>query len=144
MFSIQIYFILNLILFLLILLLIFLKRKEYKMYKLRIFIVLLLVISNLELFLNWDIYMDSNEGESFSYSFLSGLNQMFLISSLILLTYSFFIRDQDVIELECPSLFKSRQGKVEIGKAMKKSRKKHKFYLPINDLERHMFVCGTY
>ena len=26
---------------------------------------------------------------------------------------------------------------------MKKERKKHKFFLSINDLERHMFVCGT-
>ncbi len=70
--------------------------------------------------------MDSNVSESLSDTLFLSLIQMFLFGSLILLIYSFFIRDQDFIELDCPSLFKSRLGKIEIGKTMKKSRKKHK------------------
>ena len=100
-------------------------------------------ISLLEFFLNLDVYIPSDVSKSLNSSLFLVLNQIFLFGSSGLFIYSLFIRDQDVIELECPSLFRSHLGKIEIGKVMKKTRKKHTFFLPINDLERHMFVCGA-
>jgi hypothetical protein len=32
---------------------------------------------------------------------------------------------------------------IEIGRVMKNQRKTHKFFLSLEDLERHMFVCGA-
>jgi len=126
MFSIQIYFKLNLLLVFLNLILIFFKKKEYRALTLNIIINILMILSFIEYCLNGELYMDSNVSESLSDTLFLSLIQMFLFGSLILLIYSFFIRDQDFIELDCPSLFKSRLGKIEIGKTMKKSRKKHK------------------
>lgn len=143
MFTIQIYFILILLLAILTVIFFIFKKKEFKARKLKFTIICLLVISLLEFFLNLEIYIPSDTSASLDGSLLIVFIQTFLCCSLILFFYTIFIRDQDVIELECPSLFKSRLGKIEIGKVMKKNRKKHKFFLPINDLERHMFVCGA-
>lgn len=143
MFTIQIYFILILLLVLLSVIFFIFKKKEYKARKLKFLIICILVISLLEFFLNLDTYIPSDVSTSIDDSLLLVIIQMLLSGQFILFIYSVFIRDQDVIELECPSLFKSRLGKIEIGKTMKKTRKKHKFFLPINDLERHMFVCGV-
>lgn len=143
MFTIQIYFIFILVLTLLNLVLIVIKKKEFKVKKLTYLIALLLIISIIEFFLNIDAYLFFDISDSLENSLFFSLILIFILSSLFLFTYSFFIRDQDVIELENPSLFRSRLGKIEIGKVMKKTRKKHKFFLQINDLERHMFVCGA-
>jgi hypothetical protein len=143
MLTLEIYLILNLLLVFLSLILIIFKKKEYKAYKLKIFLIILIIISLFEFFLNLDLYIPSDDLQPQKYSVILVLIQITLFSSLGLFTYSFFIRDQDVIELECPSLFRSRLGQIEIGKVMKKTKKKHKFFLPINDLERHMFVCGA-
>ncbi|MEE9376737.1 MAG: ATP-binding protein [Candidatus Lokiarchaeia archaeon] len=74
---------------------------------------------------------------------LAILSQIFLLFSLFVYIGSFFIPEQDIIELDPPSIYKSRKGSIEIGKVVKKKRKKHKFLLSLKDLERHMFVCGT-
>ncbi|MFX1500210.1 MAG: ATP-binding protein [Promethearchaeota archaeon] len=97
----------------------------------------------MEYIINFDAHFPSKVAEPLNTTLFKVIIQIILFLSLCLFCYSLFIRDQDVIELECPSLFRSRQGKIEIGKAMKKNRKKHKFFLPIDDLERHMFVCGA-
>ena len=119
MFSIQIYFILTLLLVFLNLILIFFKKKEYRVLTLNIIIDILMILSFIEYCLNWELYMDSNVSESLNDTLFLSIIQMFLFGSLILLIYSFFIRDQDVIELDCPSLFKSRLGKIEIEKKVK-------------------------
>jgi len=140
MFTIQIYFFLNLFLVFLALMFFIFKKMEYKGRILKYFFIILVTISLLEFFLNLDIYIPSEVSKPLNSSLFISLIQVFLFSSLGLFIYSLFIRDQDVIELECPSLFRSHLGKIEIGKVMKKTRKKHKFFLTINDLVRYMFV----
>ncbi|MFX1296373.1 MAG: helicase HerA domain-containing protein, partial [Promethearchaeota archaeon] len=71
------------------------------------------------------------------------LSLFLILSSIFLFVGAFFITEQDLIELKVPSRYKSRKGDIKIGKIMKKNKKKHKFFLPLKDLERHMFICGT-
>ncbi len=129
-------FILNIIFFTL-------KKKEFKVRKLKILLVLLMLISLIILFLRYDEYLKTSKLSPLKDTIISNLILNISLFSLFLFIYSLFIKDQDVIELECPSLLKSHLGKIEIGRVMKRSRKKHKFFLSINDLERHMFVCGA-
>ena len=127
-------FILNIIFFIL-------KKKEFKVSKLKILLGFLILISLLILFLRYDEYLKTSKLSPLKGPIISNLILITSLFYLFLFIYSLFIRDQDVIELECPSLFKSRLGKIEIGRVMKKSRKKHKYFLSINDLERYVFVC---
>ncbi len=118
-----------------------LKSLEYKIRKLEFFIIILLVILGLVLLLNYDSYFLLKDPEIHEILLL-GLSQILFLLSLFLLKASFVNVEQDVIELKCPSRFKSRNGKIELGRVMKKSKKKQKFFLSLEDLARHMFVCG--
>jgi len=113
MFTIQIFFIFTFVLTLLNMGYIILKKKEFKDKKLTYLIGVLLIISIVEFFLNVDVYLLSNASNSLETPPFSSLILPFILSSLCLFIYSFFIRDQDVIELDCPSLFRSRLGKIE-------------------------------
>jgi len=69
---------------------------------------------------------------------------LFLICiSTTLYFYSIYHNDNDIVELEKPSLFKSKKGKTKIGRIVEKGHIKHKFSLTLEDLEKHMFVCGA-
>ena len=129
-------FILNIIIFIF-------KKKEYKVRKLKLLTGFLILISLIEFILRYDVYLKISILSPLKDTIISNLIYIIFFFSPFLFIYSLFIRDQDVIELKCPSLFKSRLGKIEIGRVMNKRRKKHKFFLSINDLERHMFVCGA-
>lgn len=140
---------LNLIIFVILIVVLFslnvihsiLKSMEYKMRKLKFFIAILFIILSLVLVLNYDSYILLKNPEDHEIIIL-GLSQMLLILSIFLFMNSFRSIEQDLIELKCPSRFKSRSGKIELGRVLKKSRRKQKFFLSLEDLARHMFVCG--
>ncbi|MBY8982248.1 MAG: ATP-binding protein [Candidatus Lokiarchaeota archaeon] len=50
---------------------------------------------------------------------------------------------KDITNLKYPSFIKSRQGKIWIGKIINQGKIKQKFFLSIEDLEKHMFICGS-
>jgi hypothetical protein len=66
---------------------------------------------------------------------------LFIGSAFYIITLNY--THEDIIDLKPPSFFKSRKGGIEIGKVMTNSFKKHKFLLSLEDLEKHMFVCGS-
>jgi type IV secretory pathway VirB4 component len=93
-------------------------------------------------FINLNSLSPGGIRESFKTIFFSSLSQVFLLFSVIIFVKSFFLFD-DMVLLKHPSRFKSRKGTILLGKVLNKDRKKHKYFLPLKDLERHMFVCGT-
>jgi len=47
------------------------------------------------------------------------------------------------IKLPYPSRHRAKKGQIEMGRIKFKNKKKYKFKLSIEDLERHMFICGS-
>ena len=74
---------------------------------------------------------------------LNNISFFLLCFSTALFIYSINNADDDIIELEEPSFFKSRKGKIKVGKVMKGKNQKYKFFLSLKDLEKHMFICGA-
>ncbi|MFX1365591.1 MAG: ATP-binding protein [Promethearchaeota archaeon] len=68
----------------------------------------------------------------FSLLFSAG---MFICSS--------FHYESDIVKLDKPSLLQSRKGKVKAGTIIENGRTKRPFYLSLEDLEKHMFICGA-
>lgn len=71
------------------------------------------------------------------------ISQLILFLSFGILLFGIRYQLDDIIKLDFPSLLKARKGTVEIGTIMNQNRRKHKFYLSLDDLEKHMFVCGS-
>ena len=74
---------------------------------------------------------------------ISNIPLFLLCFSTVLFIYSLNNSDDDVVELDNPSIFKSRKGTIKVGRVMKGEHKKHKFFLSLKDLEKHMFICGA-
>lgn len=66
---------------------------------------------------------------------------LFISCGLYVITITYY--HDDVINLDNPSLLKARKGDIEIGKVMYQNERRHKFFLSLEDLEKHMFVCGS-
>ena len=66
-----------------------------------------------------------------------------LCTSTGLFFYSIYHADNDRVDLKKPFFFKSKKGKINIGRIVEKGRVKHNFSLSLEDLEKHMFVCGA-
>ncbi len=121
------------------------QKRENPAIKLKILIIILLLISiiifistSLNYLTSTDKSIKSTENILFNNIFL------FLLGfSTVLFFYSIHNTDDDVINLEKPSFFKSRKGQFKIGRVMEKTHKKHKFFLSLKDLEKHMFICGA-
>ncbi|TKJ22411.1 MAG: hypothetical protein CEE42_12960 [Promethearchaeota archaeon Loki_b31] len=143
MFPLEIYFVLTLILFVITILFYISKIREYNPRKSQYIIFILLLIMCSIFFSNLGSFILSGIGESVETALFSGFSQLLLFFSVFVFIKSFFISDQDIIELKAPSRYRARKGSIKIGKIMRKERKKHKFFLSLKDLERHMFVCGT-
>jgi len=67
---------------------------------------------------------------------------LFCVSIIIYLLNCFKI-DKSLIELEIPSFKASKDGSIKIGRILKGTSKKFNFFLSFNDLEKHMFICGS-
>ena len=67
----------------------------------------------------------------------------FFILSLIIFLIPFIESNENTIFLEGPSYVKAKSGSIYIGSVLKGKTKKQKFFLSLNDLEKHMFICGA-
>ena len=63
--------------------------------------------------------------------------------SVILYILNCFKIEKSLIELELPSFKASKNGSIKIGRILKGNSKKFNFFLSFNDLEKHMFICGS-
>jgi hypothetical protein len=104
----------------------------------------LCLISNLPFFLtnNSDLFIDKEQGY-FIPTILFNLSNIFYSASVILFLLSLLNIDKKIIDLEPPPQLSNKQGDVPIGRVLKGQAKKHKFYLALRDLEKHMFICGA-
>ncbi len=143
MLPLRLNFALNLILLLLTILYYFSRKKEHPAQKIKNVLITFFIIMCSLFFLNLDSLIFSQDLDSIENMIFGGFSPIILISSLIIFINSYFIVEQDIIELDTPSRYKSRKGTIKLGKTMKKKRMKHKFFLSLKDLERHMFVCGA-
>ncbi|MHA1805511.1 MAG: helicase HerA domain-containing protein, partial [Promethearchaeota archaeon] len=65
-----------------------------------------------------------------------------LIFSFPLLIHSFQNLNDCKIKLEYPTRSKSHVGKIKLGRILYKNKKKYHYYLNLDDLTQHVFVCG--
>ena len=63
--------------------------------------------------------------------------------SLMIFRSSFTSKNKNDIVLEFPSRKKGRIGTIKLGHIFNAGERKHAFFLDIEDLAQHMFVCGT-
>ncbi|MFW9950128.1 MAG: helicase HerA domain-containing protein, partial [Candidatus Thorarchaeota archaeon] len=64
-------------------------------------------------------------------------------SSVILFIVSYIKVKSPIIEFIQPSIRESRRGEIKIGKIKKSFSFNYNFRLSIEDLEKHMFICGS-
>ncbi len=140
---IEIYFIFTLVLLIITILLCISRLKEYPMSKFRYILSMFVAVMMFFFILDFETLGGPLVPGSSGTDITSSLSTSFLFFSIILFIGSFFIVDQDIIELKTPSRYTSRKGNIKIGKVVKRRRKRHKFFLSMKDLERHMFVCGA-
>ena len=74
----------------------------------------------------------------------SNIFLLLLCVSTALFLYSIYHTGNDIVELEKPSFFKSKKGKVKIGTIVEKGRIKHKFSLSLEDLEKLILILNQF
>lgn len=136
---------LNLVLIVLNILFLISRKRENSANKLKLIIIILLgvefsifALTSLPFLIITTETLSSSKEVVFSY-----ISLCLLCSSTGLFLYSIYHADNDRVDLEKPSFFKSKKGKAKIGTIIEKGRVKHKFSLSLEDLEKHMFVCGA-
>lgn len=142
MFILEIFLVLTVILFISTIIFYISRVREYGSVKSQYFIPIFIISMYAIFFANFRSLTLEGIGESFRTILFCSLSQLFLLFSAFIFVKSFFLLADKVL-LEPPSRFTSRAGTILMGKVLKYDRKKHKFFLPLNDLGRHMFVCGT-
>ncbi|TFF98335.1 MAG: ATP-binding protein [Promethearchaeota archaeon] len=143
MFPIEIYIILCCSIFLITVLYYFSKIKEFNLNFLKLIVPITISILFIIFFINYYNYVIVKDSYHVYKIILTFFSQLFLFISCGLYFLAINFQDNDIINLDSPSLFKSRQGEMEIGRVMYQNEKKHKFFLSLEDLEKHMFVCGA-
>lgn len=140
-----VYLFLNCILLLLSIVYYILKKKETDFLLLKFIIAPLILISIAYYLLTslTETTLFSQTSKNFNYLINLYINFLLLTCSASLFYYSFSNKDRDVVNLNPPPFFESRKGKIKLGKSLKGKKKKHKFFLSLKDLEKHMFVCGA-
>jgi len=117
--------------------------KEFNANYLRYIIPLWIAILLTVFLLNLDMYVNSYlSGKKYRISIIF-VSQLILFLSLAIFIISITYEDEDIIDLNYPSILKSRKGKIEIGKILNRNIIKHAFFLSLEDLEKHMFICGS-
>ena len=121
------------------------RKRENSASILKILIIILLGIAILVFTFTSLPYLTINPDsiDSPKKSIFSNLFFYSLIFSAVLFFYSIFHSGDDIVKLEKPSFLKSRKGKVRVGTLVENGRNKRTFYLSLEDLEKHMFICGA-
>ena len=146
-----IYFLLNLVLFILVITFYIFRKKEKqknvigeaRKYSIIMYSVIFLFGISIVYF---SIFLKIITGkyDSFLISFFFTFAVLMLILSLVFFINSF--RDPKkkyIMELYYPSMIKSKKGTINMGKIIYKDKVKHPFNLSMDDLAQHMFVCGS-
>lgn len=126
------------------------KKKGYALSKIKklIYIILVILISYLIISLPFFIITDSEViMNSFSGYLipiiLYNLSVFLLFISLIVFSMTLLEANEILINLGRPSFSDTKKGSIRIGNVLKGNKKKNAFHLSINDLEKHMFICGA-
>jgi len=136
--------------FLINLLYYFYRRRGFSFLKLKYIISFLLLITIIILLIDLPSFLlkDSDDVlqnfdnyivEVFNFN----ISVIFLCCSIILYLLSLFKVEKTNIELETPPYKASKEGSIKIGRILRGASKKYNFALSINDLEKHMFICGS-
>jgi hypothetical protein len=121
------------------------RKREKEVNKIK-YVVLILIIISVIAFISESLSFLSLSSEMLKSSGKAILSTIFLFllcTSVTLFFYALYNSDDDLIILEKPSFFKSRKGSIKIGRVMEGNQKKTKFFLSLDDLQKHMFVCGS-
>ncbi len=121
------------------------QKREQPAHKLKLLIIILFGLSIPLFILDSTSYLNlaSESLRSSEKVLLSNIFLILLCFCVGLFFHSIYSSDDDVIDLEKPSYFKSRKGDIKIGRVMERAHKKNTFYLSLTDLEKHVFVCGA-
>ena len=136
--------------FLINLLYYFYRKRGFSFLKLKYIISFLLLITIIILLIDLPLFLlkDSDDVlqnfdnyivEVFNFN----ISVIFLCCSIILYLLSLFKVEKSNIELETPPYKASKEGSIKIGRILRGASKKYNFALSINDLEKHMFICGS-
>jgi len=121
------------------------RKRENSAYRLK-FIILILIVISVVIFISESLSFLSLSGDILRSSgtvIISNIFLFLLCVSIVLFFYALYHNDDDIIELEKPSYFKSKKGSIKIGQVMEGTHNKHNFLLSLDDLQKHMFVCGS-
>ncbi|MFX1570111.1 MAG: ATP-binding protein [Promethearchaeota archaeon] len=139
------YLCLNIVLIILNIIFFISRKRENSANKLKIIIIFLLgtailifALILLPFLMNFTKATNSHNQSLFSNVFL-----LLLCISSVLFFYSVYHSDDDVVELDKPSFLKARKRNIKICTIVENGHKKGKFSLSLEDLEKHMFVCGA-
>ena len=126
------------------------KKRKYYLNRIKILIFGILICTTIFLILNLpffinnssDSFIDKKQGY-FIPTVLFNLANILYSTSVILFLLAFLQVNGDVIDLDIPSKLCNKNGKIAFGQILKGKAKKQRFYLALEDLEKHMFICGA-
>jgi hypothetical protein len=128
----------------------FYKKRGYTSFKIKYiilvgyFVIIFFFLSEFPLFLLQDSdYVLENFTYYIAEVFSFNIAVIFFCCSIILYLLNCFKIDKSLIELEVPSYKASQDGSIKIGRILKRNSKKYNFFLSINDLAKHVFICGS-
>ena len=126
------------------------KKKGYALSKIKklIYILFIILISfliiNLPFFIMTDSEVIINSFNGYLIPIiLYNVSVFLLFISLIVFSMTLLEANEILINLGRPSFSDTKKGSIRIGNVLKGNKKKNAFHLSINDLEKHMFICGA-
>lgn len=143
MLTIEFYFGLNFLLLIISFLFYYSRVKEINLSFLKFIIPLLIFFLILNFIVNINFYIPSSISKTPDKTIFVVFSQFLLFISAALYIITLTYKNEDIIDLKPPSFLKSRKGGIQLGKVIDNNYKKHKFFLSLEDLEKHMFVCGS-
>jgi hypothetical protein len=119
------------------------KVKEFTLNYLNYIIPIVIFALFLDFLINFTRYVPSELPSQPYNTVMVFISQFLLFISAGIYIISITYSDEDIINLEYPSRIRARKGKIYVGKIMNQNVKKHKFNLSLDDLEKHVFICGA-
>jgi len=128
----------------------FYKKRGYSSFKIKSFILVGFFVTIFFLLYEFPLFLLQDHDyvlENFTYYVIEvvsfNLTVILFCCSIILYLLNCFKIDKALIELKIPSFKASKDGSIKIGRILKGNSKKFNFFLSFNDLEKHMFICGS-
>ncbi len=91
-------------------------------------------LSNLDLFYR--------EPENLATLLIVNGSMFYFFISVILFAFSMKKSHKFIIKLDFPSRSQCHRGSIKLGKIVHENHKKYSYYLDLEDLTQHMFICG--